>query len=40
MVILLQNGMNEAVSSAWAAVSLATATPFAVDCSDGQMKRG
>lgn len=32
--------MNEMVRTAWAAVSLATAKPFAVDCSDGQMKRG
>lgn len=30
--------MNETVRTAWAAVSLATAKPFAVDCSDGQIK--
>lgn len=32
--------MNGTVSAAWAAVSLATAKPLAVDCGDGQMKRG
>lgn len=32
--------MNETVSTAWAAVSLATAKPFAVDFGDGQIKRG
>lgn len=40
LAIMLQKGMNEAVSFAWAAVSLATARQLAVDCSDGQMKRG
>lgn len=49
LVMMLQNlflyasekqRMNETVSTAWAAVSLATAKPFAADCSDGQMKRG